>query len=89
MNNCAAKRCESYDELCAGGPGGFWIEREKNMFWCKLPCDEGLLTRLRIGGEEHPRWTLSGTDDKPTLSPSIDAVGKWHGYLTEGRFMAC
>lgn len=30
-------------------------------------------------------WTLSGTEDAPTLSPSVDAKGVWHGYLTDGN----
>jgi hypothetical protein len=29
-------------------------------------------------------WTLSGADDAPTLQPSVDAVGVWHGFLTNG-----
>lgn len=29
-------------------------------------------------------WTLSGTDEAPTLQPSVNAVGVWHGFLTDG-----
>lgn len=29
-------------------------------------------------------WTLSGTDDKPTLYPSVNVNGIWHGFLTGG-----
>lgn len=29
-------------------------------------------------------WTLSGTEECPTLSPSVDAKGEWHGFLTDG-----
>lgn len=29
-------------------------------------------------------WTLSGTEDAPTLTPSVDARGIWHGFLTNG-----
>lgn len=29
-------------------------------------------------------WTLSGPDGAPTLTPSVDARGVWHGFLTDG-----
>jgi len=29
-------------------------------------------------------WTLSGPEDAPTLSPSVNAEGIWHGFLTAG-----
>ena len=35
------------------------------------------------------RWSLSGTRDKPTLSPSLHWVGMWHGYLRDGNLQSC
>lgn len=29
-------------------------------------------------------WTLTGTEEEPTLFPSVDAKGVWHGFLTDG-----
>lgn len=29
-------------------------------------------------------WTLSGTEERPTLHPSVNAEGIWHGFLTDG-----
>lgn len=29
-------------------------------------------------------WTLSGTEEAPTLHPSVNAEGEWHGFLTNG-----
>lgn len=29
-------------------------------------------------------WTLTGTEAAPTLSPSVNAEGIWHGFLTNG-----
>ena len=29
-------------------------------------------------------WELFGTEDRPTLRPSVDARGVWHGFLTNG-----
>lgn len=35
------------------------------------------------------QWTLSGTKEEPTLSPSLHWVGMWHGYLRSGRLDSC
>lgn len=35
------------------------------------------------------QWSLSGTIDKPTLSPSLNWVGVWHGFLTDGYLASC
>lgn len=29
-------------------------------------------------------WQLSGTEENPTLSPSVNAIGYWHGWLKDG-----
>ena len=38
---------------------------------------------------DHPNaddasWSWDGNEDKPTLSPSLHAVGIWHGYVRNG-----
>jgi len=35
------------------------------------------------------QWTLSGTSEKPTLSPSLHWVNMWHGYLQDGYLKSC
>ena len=35
------------------------------------------------------KWTLSGTQEKPTLSPSLHWVGMWHGWCRDGRLISC
>lgn len=32
-------------------------------------------------------WSLTGTDDCPTLSPSLHAVGVWHGFVRNGMLV--
>ncbi|WP_103173759.1 DUF6527 family protein [Paracoccus sp. SY] len=49
-----------------------------------LPKDEG----DRIG----PAWTFSGTEDAPTVRPSVFNSGmpcQWHGWLTDGDWQSC
>ena len=35
------------------------------------------------------QWTLNGTSEKPTLSPSLHWVNMWHGYLQNGFLKSC
>jgi hypothetical protein len=34
-------------------------------------------------------WGWDGNEDKPTLAPSIDWSGRWHGHLVAGRLVSC
>lgn len=72
-----------------------------------LPCEGGELHGLPIApavisGWNKAAWNLSGTPEKPTLSPSVRTgerdhtkpdrpivVEHWHGYLTNGRLVSC
>lgn len=36
--------------------------------------------------EMGPSWNWNGSLDAPTLSPSLHAVGHWHGFLKAGFF---
>ncbi len=36
-----------------------------------------------------PRWKLTGTLEKPTLYPSLNWVGVWHGWLRDGKLVSC
>lgn len=36
-----------------------------------------------------PTWQWDGNPDKPTLTPSINCKGCWHGWLTAGEFKTC
>lgn len=42
---------------------------------------------LRGDGTPYPIWTLGGTDDAPSLSPSVDCDDKpcWHGHIINGE----
>ena len=35
------------------------------------------------------QWALSGTPKSPTLSPSLNWVGVWHGWLKDGFLKSC
>lgn len=34
-------------------------------------------------------WQWDGNEEKPTITPSINHVGCWHGWLKEGVLQPC
>lgn len=88
-----AKLVENFDERI---PGSFKINNDpdfgKFLIYC-CPCGCQALGSLRIGinekPEESPSWNWNGSTDSPTLRPSVHHVGHWHGYLTDGVWVAC
>ena len=40
---------------------------------------------LAIRSKDRPRWSWDGNRDAPTLNPSINHVGCWHGWLKAGE----
>lgn len=34
--------------------------------------------------EKQPSWLWDGNKEAPTLSPSINVIDRWHGYLKNG-----
>lgn len=46
-------------------------------------------TRHPSNATARHQWDLSGTINKPTLSPSLNWIGCWHGFLKQGRLESC
>jgi hypothetical protein len=90
-----------WDDDCGAAvpKGAFEVTTDEKSgqrwFWFKCPgaCASIAPIALRPvaaatrAGE--PSWELSGTDAAPTLKPSINHVGCWHGWLTDGVFKIC
>lgn len=70
--------------------GAYEIRRADNgqplAFWFVCPgC--GTTSALALRPSPAPQsWAFDGNDDAPTLKPSINHVGCWHGWLTAGEF---
>lgn len=77
--------CEHLADLEKEGDFCYILEDSKMIIW--LP--RAGMCSIRIGGEEHPRWLLTGPREKPTLQPSIHVVGVWHGWLRDGVLSEC
>lgn len=46
--------------------------------------------QIQKGNPGGPRvWGWDGNTESPTLTPSIHALGQWHGYLTNGELKSC
>lgn len=47
------------------------------------------LSRWSIDFPNHcgASWSWDGNEEKPTLSPSLHAVGVWHGWVRDGMLV--
>lgn len=59
------------------------------MYVC-LPNECTAILRLMPKTDmEQPAWQWDGNEDKPTLTPSVNAEGIWHGWVRAGRLVSC
>ena len=56
------------------------IEGEKVPDLVHLPIHQAGMT-----DDRSPSWEWNGDRENPTLHPSINVIGKWHGYLRDGK----
>lgn len=70
-------------------PGDMWRypEGDEDGIECwaiYLPNQGGTwCTTDREGGTGH-RWEVTGTPPRITVRPSLNALGHWHGWITDG-----
>ena len=62
-------------------------------FWYCCPCGCKSVAPLYIGNgfkpSGGPSWSWNGSTDAPTLEPSVNHVGHWHGWLRAGVWTSC
>jgi hypothetical protein len=67
-------------------------------FRCPCGCGDCIGIGIKLASDPIPEgfdredfWDWNGDKEKPTLTPSIQAVGgcQYHGYLTAGVFKSC
>lgn len=88
------KLCQNLDEVKA--LGDYFIDRRnpaRPAIFIFLPHDTVpsylRLYQVNREGGDNSWWQLSGPDERPTLHPSINAPGLWHGYLRDGQLVEC
>lgn len=65
----------------------------QRFFTCMLPGETTCIIPLRpivtagLNGGHY--WEWDGNEERPTLTPSINAVGSWHGWVRAGRMVSC
>ena len=75
-------------------PGDFdylTLSNGQRQLWVKCPGSCGQLKALDLRptvplAGEHPSWEFTGPECSPTLHPSYDHKGCWHGWLSNGVF---
>ena len=92
-------RCKNFDDIKK--PGDFMFSKDANgryasiTFMCPCGCDSlsgiSITDNELAGSRIKSVWHWDGNLDYPTTKPSIRRLDgcKWHGYLTEGKFVAC
>jgi hypothetical protein len=76
------RRVETYDLP----PGAMWrCDCHNELGWLiMLPNNAGPWCTLATAGGTGNRWTVTGEPPKLTVKPSINSVGQWHGWITDG-----
>ena len=78
--------------------GSFWVSEpdpddQVRSFWYCCPCGCGRRAPLLVGEkfkpEDGPSWNWNGSLDQATLTPSVNHVDHWHGFLTDGAWRSC
>lgn len=54
---------------------------------CSIPLRPVPATESQINGGHS--WQFDGNEEKPTLHPSVNSVGSWHGWIRAGRMVSC
>lgn len=98
------KVCETSSEAREHGKFGLWYSynNDRRQFpddvasvFIVMPVEgwggNGIVCEWTVDRKNqcNAQWKLSGTKEKPTLSPSLHWVGMWHGWLTDGELKSC
>ena len=71
--------------------GDFCFDCDCDCIYVWLPGLSGpdCIQVSRTPTEKSRVWYWDGNEEKPTLNPSINSVGEWHGYMKNGRLISC
>lgn len=99
--SCAMRRVEKPVDLwdCEALEKGdfyFHVEEDGQRFFtvmlpanhvCRIPIRPVKPGRENVNGGHS--WEWDGNESAPTLTPSINSVGTWHGWVRAGRLESC
>lgn len=92
---------KSLDELVEKGKVGDWSfmkKKDQQLIFIRYPRVEEAIFGDEARGEivniplcvseKIPTcWLWDGNKELPTITPSINVVGQWHGFLTAGKLI--
>jgi hypothetical protein len=94
--SCDMVRVERHESIWDLKEGEFHFsvdEHGQRFFVCMLPgqtaCSIPIRPVVTPGLNGGHSWEWDGNEDKPTLMPSINATGSWHGWVRAGRMVSC
>jgi hypothetical protein len=76
-------------------PGDFYFEPVQGMggdtcLHIQMPDGAFICIAVARGGNTTPKvWGWDGNEDRPTITPSIHCIDRWHGWLEAGRLRSC
>lgn len=72
-------------------PGDFCFSDERDVIYVWIPGMSGPdAISIQRGSPGGPRvWGWNGDEEKPSITPSIHVLNKWHGHLTNGKLISC
>jgi hypothetical protein len=81
---------KNFADLAENGQVGDWcFTNEDSFLWLRYPdgSECGDLVHLPISRDPQATrgWFWNGDREAPTLEPSINVIGKWHGFLRAGK----
>ena len=78
------------DKIFELKPGEWQFVDGYTAIWVHAPNTDAMMGLVRLpispaGSAVPPVWQWDGNKEAPTLSPSIDVIGVWHGWLRAGK----
>lgn len=71
----------------------FWEQKDRGrVLVVAIPCSSKsgwTYSKWTIDHKNHcdAQWSWNGNEDRPTLNPSLHAVGVWHGWVRDGQLV--
>ena len=77
-------------------PGSIFLTKtdrfgEWSLIYC-CPCGCGHVDKINVGAgfkpPNSPSWNWNSSTTEPTLLPSVNRKGHWHGHLRDGYWVS-
>ena len=86
-------RKDLHDLLENGQLGDWCFSHDEVNLWFRYPDPNGeergepVRINIRPTEKEPQCWQWDGNREAPTLTPSINVIGRWHGWLRAGKLV--